>query len=282
MEIVLRMLAELNQQIEQIELSSEDILSTAKSAYAIIEPALLNLKNYISTYSFANAEEEVYFFKELKPQFYSHLIFFVQVFHIETLKPTGSEKAIKKYLKKRLGTLSQFSIDNREFYKYVRSGATYLDKQYFIRNKCDIAIGFNTTYFDCDPSFCTSHDYKMSMLLANEKLVTYLNSTLTKMDEYREESWIEDFGLGWADTNVGLTELLYGLATLGVFYNKKTNSVANVKQVFTSFQKLLGIDLGNYYRTLQEIRIRKQRTAFYDRARNSLVNRMEDSDLNPR
>lgn len=282
MEIVLKMLAELKQQIEEAELSSQNTLTTAQGVYRIIEFTLLNLKNYISSYSFTNKEEEIYFFKELKPQFYHYLIYYVQAFRIETNRPEGSEKEVRKYLKNFLNTIAQFSYDNREFYKYVRSGATYLDEQYFLRNKHDIAIGFDTTYFDCDPYFCTSHDYKMSMLLANEKLAIYLKSEIRKLDESKLEGVLEDFGLGWADTNVGLTELLYGLATSGVFYNKKTNSVANVKQVFTSFQKLLGIDLGNYYRTLQEIRIRKQRTAFYDRVKNNFVNRMDESDFNPR
>ncbi|WP_413670101.1 RteC domain-containing protein [Mucilaginibacter sp. Mucisp86] len=278
MEIVLRMLAELNQQIEQIELSSEDILSTAKSAYTIIELALLNLKNYISTYRFINIEEEVYFFKELKPKFYSKLIFYIQVFHIETHRPTGSEKVLRKYLRNRLDTITQFSHDNREFYKYVRSGATYLDQLYFVRNKHDIAIGFDTAYFDCDPSFCTSHDYKMSMLLANEQLADYLNAELKKLTTKNELVWIDETGLGWSETKVALIELLYGLQSMGVFYNRKSNTKADVKQVASFFEQLFEIDLGNYYRTFQEIRIRKTRTSFLDKMREKLIERMDDSD----
>jgi len=278
MEIIFKMLADLEQQLQEIELSSDSILALAQRAYKTVEVALISLKAFITAYTFNSTDEEIYFFKEIKPQFYSKLIYYVHVFSIETHRPAGSVKVLKKYLKSHLSTITRFSYDNREFYKYYRSGAKYLDDKYFIRDKFDIAVGFDTVYFDCDPSFCTSHDYKMSMLLANEMLASYLNAELKANDMPQDVNALEDVALGWADSNVSLVEMLYSLATSKVFYHKKTNSVANVKQVFTYFQTLLGVDLGNYYRTLQEIRIRKNRTAFLDRTRNDFIKRMDDSD----
>jgi hypothetical protein len=283
MEIIPDLLAELDTRLQQIEIAAENILSMASQSYKATEAVMATLKTLIRKYKFKDRQEEIRFFKEIKPLFYAKLIYFVQVFHFETNKPAGQVQEVRKYLKHKLAAITQCSHENREFYKYVRAGATYMDHKYFVRDQFDIALSFDTSYFDCDPVFTTSHDYKMSQLLAYEMLAVFYEDQLAKLDvKTSETSWLDELGLGWSDTNVSLIELLYGLVSSGVFYHKKTNKAANVKQVFTFFEKLLGIDLGNYYRTLQEIRIRKNRTAFYDRATSNLIKRMDDSDEFPR
>ncbi|MCJ8208101.1 RteC domain-containing protein [Mucilaginibacter sp. RS28] len=282
MEFVIELLSALQQQLQQIE-TSDDILAIAQEGFNATEAALLTLKSFIIGYTFKDNAEEIRFFKELKPQFYALMIYYVQVYHTETHKPAGAKKELRKYLKNRMRTITQFSYDNREFYKYVRSGATYLDHQYYIRNQYDIAIGFDIPYFDCDPRFSTSHDYKMALLLANEQLSQYFDSSLKALDDTRKAAgWLEDLGLGWAETKAALIEWIYALQSSGAIYNRKKNSPADVRDLASFFEQIFDIDLGNYYRTFQEIRIRKNRTTFLDRSRECLIRRMDESDMNPR
>ena len=275
----------LETQLNEIELEAANVLDEARQSYHAVEAALKKIREFIADYTFENPAEEIRFFKEIKPKFYSKLIYYVRLFETETNRPQGSVKSQKKYFLKRLATIKRYSEDNQTFYKYYRSGASYMDGRYFLRDKVDLLIGFDVSYFDGDPQFCTSHDYALAMLLANEEMVKYLNRSLQQLapapDHQQTESLLQELSLGWADSKAAFIELLYALQTAGVFYNTKNKSRADIKQIARFFELALGIELGNYYRTFQEIRIRKKgRTSFLDRIREMLIRRMDDTDDN--
>lgn len=285
MEFVKELYKQLKQELDQIAIDSSDGIQLAKQAYQATETAMHRLKQMIAQYNFQNTAEEVLFFKELKPKFYSNLIYFVRLFEIHSQAPIGSLRSQKKYFNKQLTGIKRFTRDNIGFYRYVRSGATHLDELYFTRRKCDIAVGFDLSSCDCDETFCSSHDFTIANLLANERLIEYLHLELNRLehDERRQPVAFEEIGLSWSDTKAAIIELLYGLQTMGVFYNTKTSTKADISQVARFFESALNIDLGNYYRTFQEIRIRKKgRTAFIDKLREQLIQRMDESDENPR
>lgn len=265
-----------------IELEANGVLELAKLSYQAVEAAMVQLKAFIITYTFKDEAEEIYFFRELKPGFYSRLIYYIRLFEIETNKPDGSDRAQRKYFKKKLSGIKTYSEENMTFYKYYRSGAIHMDSAYFTRDKFDILIGIDASYFDCDPVFCTSHDYKVAMLLANEQLVVYLNKALLKLNgQYSDSKMnvLEDLGLNWAETKTAFVELMYGLQSLGAFYNVKTKAKADLNDIARFFEVVLGIDLGNYYRVYYDIRLRKKEpTTFIDKIKHSLIKRMNETD----
>ena len=55
------------------------------------------LREYISQFKFESSAEEIHFFKEIKPRFYSKLIYYLKVFNIETRRPNGGQKAEEMY-----------------------------------------------------------------------------------------------------------------------------------------------------------------------------------------
>lgn len=280
MDTATKLLEHLETELHAISQEYDSILDSAKRSYLAVEASMQALKTYVSTYPFKDAAEEIMFFKEIKPKFYCKLIYFVRLFEIETNRPDGSIETQQKYIYKQLSAIKRYSQDNINFYKYYRSGACYMDSAYFTRDKFDILIGFDTSYFDCDLKFCTSHDYKVAMLLANEMLVTYLNKSLFKLSNNRinsKLSILEDLGLVWNDSKTGFVELIYGLQSLGAFYNIKTKARADIKDIARFFEVVLDMDLGNFYRLYYDIRIRKkERTSFLDRVKDSLIKRMDD------
>jgi predicted nucleic-acid-binding protein len=81
--------------------------------------------------------------------------------------------------------------------------------------------------------------------------------------------------LVWTGPKAALIELMYGLQTAGVFNESK----ADIRQIAAVFESVFNIELGDYYRTYQAIRIRKKnRTSFIDALKDSLVQRMDDTD----
>ena len=72
--------------------------------------------------------------------------------------------------------------------------------------------------------------------------------------------------------------MLYALQSTGSF----NNGSIGIKDLANELQSLFNVDMGNYYRAFQEIRIRKSsRTSFMDQLKNRLIKRMDDSDENP-
>lgn len=83
--------------------------------------------------------------------------------------------------------------------------------------------------------------------------------------------------LEWTDSKAAATELVYGLYLAGSF----NNGQASIKEIADFVQHILGINLGNYYRIMQEIRIRKSGpTNYLDRMKAALLQYMDETDLN--
>ena len=76
-----------------------------------------------------------------------------------------------------------------------------------------------------------------------------------------------------------LVELLYALQSAG----SCNNGDIDLKQLANHFEHLFNIDLGNYYRIFQEMRIRKMnRTTFLDQLKARLIQRMDETDETPK
>lgn len=262
MEIMTELYAQLEEQLSEIELKHESLITQARLSYQASEQAMQELKKFVAAYEFKDTKEEIRFFREIKPMFYSKLIYFTRQFEIETKRPDGSQRVLRKYLNRQLANIKRYYEDNDTFYKYYRSGATYMDGAYFTRDKFDILVGFDISYFDCDPNFCTSHDYKAAMLLANEQLVIYLNKALLRLNDKRPDdktAILEELGLNWAEPKVSLIEMIYALHVVGAFYNVKTRMKADVKDIARFFEVCLNIQLGDsVYRAFYDIRLRKK------------------------
>jgi hypothetical protein len=216
-------------------------------------------------------QEEINFFKNEKPKLTSQIIYYNEMFKIETNKPVASEKTIRKYYTSQLKKREQFFIDNAEFYRYYRKGNQYLDDKYFLRNQHDCNLVLDSFYFQIDKQFATSHDYKAAQIIANEQLQIYLNAKLnTKTKEHNSEKVLK-----WSGSKVGIIELIYALHTEGVF----NHGAADIREIIQVFSKTFDIDLGQFHRTFYEITNRKsERTKFLNALKENLINRMEQAD----
>ena len=227
---------------------------------------------------FKSEQEEILFFKEIKPQFTSKLIYFNRIYKIEMKRPNGGNRVLKKYYQNELLKLKAFFDNELEFYKYYRSGNTYLDYKYFLRGKFDIKLALDSYYFEADKDFSTSHDYKVAKILANDLIQLYLENQLIMIDnkDVSEKSQRKpNIKLMWTGSKVALTELLYALHSEGVF----NNGAADLKDIAEYFEHNFDIDLGQYRRTFLEIRARKsERTKFITALNDTLIKRMDNSD----
>lgn len=270
--------AELSEQLSFLELEIDDVVKKCESSIQLSIFAIDKVRKFILKSGFNSELEEIYFFKELKPQFTSRLIYYNSIYKIETKKPFGGSKVLKKYYNNELDKLKRFFDNNLEFYKYYRTGSTFLDYKYFVRDKFDIKLSLDNYFFETDKRFSTSHDFKVAKILANDLLQLYLENQLVLLDnreDKRKSQREPNAKLIWTGSKVALTELLYALQTDGVF----NNGTADLKDIAEYFQEIFNIDLGQYRRTFLEIRVRKDdRTKFISSLREKLLKRMDDTD----
>ncbi|WP_229724619.1 RteC domain-containing protein [Winogradskyella forsetii] len=267
----------LNEQLNFINLEIDDPIEQCEKAIGIIVTAVESLKNQISKRKFKSQVEEIKFFKEIKPQFTSKLIYYNKIYKIETKKPRGGRRIVKKYYREELQKLKRFFDYELEFYKYYRTGSAYLDYKYFVRGNFDIKLSLDSLYFESDLTFATLHSYKVAKIKANDLLEVFIENKLQETNNsYRQKSQHKpNSGLIWTGSKVSLIELLYALHSEGVF----NNGAVDLKDIALYFESVFNVNLGQYRRTFLEIRMRKSnRTKFINSLKKILLKRMDDAD----
>lgn len=257
--------SDLDSQLQFIQLESQHSINASESSLKAILIAIEKLKKNLIKYKFKSEQEEIDFFKFIKPNFFSKLIYYSKILNIETKRPKGTDRTQRKYLLNELDNLHRFFDNNLDFYQYYRTGATYLDSKYFLRGKYDLRLMLDTFFFTSDPEFNTSHDFKVSKILANDLLEIYLKEELTILDRKEiissKNQSIPKVKLTWTDNKTALIELLYALHYQGSFNNGK----ADIKEIAQYFETIFNIDLGDVYRSWYSIRGRKtEPTIFLD------------------
>lgn len=272
------LLSKLNEQLNFTDLEIDDPILRSENALNVIVNSIEKLKEIFEKEKIKSQEYEIDFFKNIKPKFTSKLIYYNAIFKIETKKPHGGERILKKYLNNELDKLKRYFDNNLDFYKYYRTGSNYLDHKYFTRGKFDIKLALDSFYFEVDHTFSTSHDFKVAKIMAHDLIQVYLEDKLLMIEnrEPKEKSQVNPkVKQNWTGSKVALIELLYALHTEGVF----NNGASDLKDVAEYFENIFNIDLGQYHRAFLEIRMRKSdQTKFLNGLKEKLVKRMENTE----
>jgi len=275
----LNLLETIKKDVQIIDLEEDTTLNKSVKIIELLRTNFNELKEHISEYTFSNETEEIQFFKETKPQIFSMLIYYDNIYKLEINRPTGSESMQKEFTLKQFDDLKEYFDNNIDFYKYCRSQRTDLDKQYFLRYQPDVEMYFDSQYFERDQKFSTGFDLKVATILANDMLSDYLNAELIKEDlpnaHQFDNTNIQKVKAKWTGSKVALIELIYAFDTSKCINNGKSD----LKRMTSYVENLFDIDLGDVYRTFIEIRGRKgSRVQCLDDLRKKLIARMDDVD----
>ena len=269
-EFVNKLEKETKARLRIVEIKEADMLKKSLEASNILGEAFDCLKNFILSYEFQDAAEEIHFFKNVKPQLCAHLIYYRTIYNIEMNRPLGSVEAQRKYLYKELKDIRDFINKRLDFYRYWRSGSTNLDDIYFRRGKTDMELYLESFYYELDPKFSTNYDFKVARILANDMLHIFIRSELDALQEshFKNNDNKSQLNININAKKTDIIELLYALDTINFFGGKSLNRV-------TAFvENTFNINLGNISRTFAEMKSRNIPTPFLDRTRESLLKRM--------
>ena len=256
------------------DLSCDKTMLLAEDAIEIAQKKLNEVKEFIIEKGFKDANEEICFFKKIKPQFVAKLIYYNGIYKIEAKIPYGGDKVTKKYLKNEITKLKLYFDNNLEFYKYYRTNSTYLDDKYFLRGKYDIKLSLDSYYFETDHRFCTSHDYKVAKILANDLIQLYIEDRIFGLSNISSAK-SPHYSLNWTGSKAALVELIYALQAQGVL----DYGHADIKQISRVFSRMFNVDIGDFYHTYLELSNRKiNKTKFLDSLRDVLSKKMDEQD----
>lgn len=281
MKIVLnKILAQIHHQEDKF---SSQMMPTAEEAYQMtlfLKEMLFNIKAQVIQDGFTNEQQEIDFFKNIKPQILGKLIYYNKVFRIETTCPVSNGKIHQSYYENLLKTLkSEYkeSICNEDFYRYYRTGRIDRDHSYFRLGQVNYHDGLKSGVFEIDLSFSTYYDNKVAHIIANELLYTYL---LTKINPDENPDAILINGdvnkdISWTNSQNALIELIYALYA--------SNSVAHgkigIRKLALIFRILFRTPLNDIHHAFHRMKTRSgSRTAFLDQLKFSLEEYM-DKDL---
>jgi hypothetical protein len=265
----------LRNTLDLIEQEENELLHCLKRCMAACADAHRRVLDFAHGHAFEDTAQEIFFFRTMRPHTGGLLHYYNSLLRIVLGKPAGSFELLSNYYKKELDTITRFYEDNRFLVTYYRSGETFLDDRLFVR--VDSSAGFlpgNAPHDDGLRSLC---DGFVTALLANEWLAAWLNDAMAAGDDKTVVSHGAGAGIKWTDSKAALVELLYALHRRGSF----NGGQASVKDIARLLENVFRVDLGNYYRAFQEIRIRKTgRTSYLDSLKTGLIQYMDETDLN--
>ena len=281
MEIILsKILSEIRHKEDKI---SSQMIRSSDEAYQMtlfLNEMLCAIKTEVLQVGFLNEDQEVDFFKNVKPQILGKLIYYNKVFRIETTCPVSNGKIHQSYYENVLKNLKleyKESICNEDFYRYYRAGRTDRDHTYFRLGKINYHDGLKSGVFEIDLSFSTYYDNKIAHIIANELLYTY---TLTKINpEENPDTILQNLDankdISWTNSQNALIELIYALyASNSIAYGK-----IGIRKLALIFQVLFRTPLNDIHHSFHRMKTRAgSRTAFLDQLNISLEEYM-DKDL---
>lgn len=263
---------EIDAEIEKIENSEISSMTKSLEASRLLRDAYNELKSFISSYTFQSEEEEILFFKEIKPRLCFRLIFYRKLYNVEMDRPTGIEKQ-REYLNDLLNGINKYNCKRLDFIRYYRSGSSIFDSLYFLRGQADTEQYMETFSHEFDPNFSTNCDFKVAKILANDMLSDYLSSEIEALND-NNNMIISSFGfpatkITWKGTKAEFQEQVLS------WDNAATFGDVPFTQLHSYMQNVFNIQVdSNLSRILDDLKTRNNPTPFMDKLKNALLRRM--------
>ncbi|MHB1178811.1 MAG: RteC domain-containing protein [Daejeonella sp.] len=277
-ELSSKLLKQLEQELEEIACQSKDPLVKLTLALKPIRQSLQKLKNYLNDHPFTSKEEEIRFFKYIKPDFYCWQIYYTELYTVETEMPRDNAEKQIAYFEQELHYVERFFHQYQFHYQYYRLNASELDSLYFLRG-VQVESVLLPNGPDVDPNFSTSSDYLFSKIKAFEHLKDWIQERLmflrsNPLVPYQQRT---DSGeMIWTGDTINLAEVGIAIFNTG----QLNNGTATLSQIFRWLEEKFHVSIGIPSKRYAEIRRRKRlsRTQYLDEMKDSIIRKLDKED----
>ena len=274
------LLKKLEQGISEINTKEASPQERIAKSMQLVRQSISRLRGFIVENGFSDPSDEIYFFKQIKPTFYSFQIYAHEHYQLESRFPYRDGLSQIDYLKDELAYVERyFSLYSLQ-YQYFKFGASDLDELYFLRSSKGESL-LVPQMPDLDPEFSTPCDYLFARFMAMEMVKDWI---LEKLDILTTRpgvaisslSNIKTDDLKWTGDSVNLAELAYGL-----WLSKQLNNgTAGIAQIFRWLEEKLNVQIGMPSKRFASIRSRKRlsRTKFLDEMKEAVLHKIDVDD----
>ena len=269
-------LAELERNMDLLESQPLLIYFKAQKGIEVCQKVLQIFRKKISEGGLKNKEMECQFFKAIKPKVVGYMIHFINLVHMERHRNCGRDKAKHKFYKEQIVYLRQYFLEHREFYEYYVRNLSHRDNEFFSRKPQATELDCSAITSLIDDTFSTSHDIILAHIMGNSLTIKYLQNKIIHSEQnYHRHSNKPSSHLKWTGTKIDLVELVYALQAS----NMINNGNVEIKELAKGVENLFSIDIGDYYRTFLEIRLRKNnQTKLLDFLKTCIQNKIVEAD----
>lgn len=256
-----KVLDDFEQHLANLSLEASTPLKCYEKSVLYAIQVLTDLKIEIVKHDFIDKYDEINFFKNIKPQLTSKLIYLNALYKMEPETSALSTNKKQEFYKRELLKLQMFFEDNKDFYTYYKMKHSHLDKFYFRRGKHNIRLNLDAYLINSDLLFTTSHDFILAQIIANEALKLHFESQILPEEESEElsEEIIGNSGLIWTASQRDLVEIIHAFHGAGVFnYGRVT-----LKFITKVFEQMFGFSAGDIYKGLDDIGTRKGEPTYF-------------------
>lgn len=280
-ESYMQVIKELEEELYLLKIQPQEMLFYSEKATGLCSIAFHKLKEIVRKEGFESINDEIIFFKTIKPKVFSKLIFYSEIYRLESRRPPGGKKFQKKFMNHEFQKLQNYFNEHQDFFQYYRTNQTSYDQNYFVRRMDNFFVGSNINYhYLLDREFSTSHDEHLAHFMAYEQLGKYIENELTKLkrifgNQINFPVRQNQPSLEWTGKIVWIVELGYAIDSLKII----NNGNADVNDIILALAQAFNKKVVKPYRIFIDILGRKkERTIFIDELKQALLKRMDDMD----
>ncbi|RZK13135.1 MAG: hypothetical protein EOO46_00450 [Flavobacterium sp.] len=277
-ELSSRLLKQLETELEEISFQNLSPIKRLTAALKPIRASLKKLKSYLDDHPFSSADEEIRFFKYVKPDFYQWQIYFNELYTIEENIPFADAEAQQLHFENELIYVQRFFKEYNFQYQYYKRDASELDSLYFIRG-ADNGSVLMPNVPELDITFSTNSDYLFSKIKAFEMLREWLSERINHLKKnplisYQPGLDIDE--MRWTGDSINLAELAFGIHRTG----QLNNGTASIGAIFRWLEEKLHISIGIPSKRISEIRRRTtiSRTRYLDEMIEMVIQKLDKED----
>lgn len=243
----------------QCNSNKKELIKKSKEFIIWAEAKIELLNEWLRKYEFENDNSEIEFFKVIKPQILSTLIYQKEILNLVTNVPTSLKHSLKFYGNKVQKFVKLLKVDSK-FYSYYRSCSNDQDVVFFTRKvkKNILETDFSLLVFDARVS--TFYDTKIATILAYDKLIIYAEHQIAKikikikLKKQFKKKLPTKSKLQWTRNKADLIELVYAL----YYANVLNDGQVELKDIAKEIGQIFNLEIkDNLYRVHTDIKRRK-------------------------
>ncbi|MCO5259717.1 MAG: RteC domain-containing protein [Crocinitomicaceae bacterium] len=251
----------LDKKTEKISKSNQSEFEKNEQCKMILLEHYNELHRFEAEYSFKSEREEIHYFKFLKPQILSELMFYnkltkmIPIFQIECIEIR--EKRLDSEYKK----IADFHENNSDFISYMMNGQTFRDATLFLRKNVEKSVIPSYLLLRKDANQITNGGHLVVKYLMYRKLQKMIIDEKEKLTQHKasETNDFQTTDLNWTNSKSDLVEMIYSLHLLGAINNGNTD----IKEIVNEFERIFKIDLGDPYRHFTNIKQRQKSPTYF-------------------